>query len=68
MRVSNDCPRPGFENGDSDDLVPVPPAAHFPVRPIQDELTGLVMNIVTPPISESNAYPVMVYIHGGSLL
>ncbi|CAK38346.1 hypothetical protein CBS115989_2251 [Aspergillus niger] len=69
-KLGNDCPRPYSEGDDSDDLVPVPPAAHFPVLPKTDELTGLVMNIVIPfaPTSKKRSLPVMVYVHGGSLL
>jgi carboxylesterase type B len=48
----------------------VPPAAHFPHTPEVDELNGLVMNIVVPPVSQFGIkkLPVMVYVHGGSLL
>ncbi|GLA74415.1 hypothetical protein AtubIFM55763_005657 [Aspergillus tubingensis] len=69
-KALNDCPRPYSEGDDSDDLVPVPPPAHFPVTPKTDELTGLVMNIVIPfaPASDRRSLPVMVYVHGGSLL
>jgi hypothetical protein len=38
--ISNDCPMPGLL--DSDDLVPVPPAAHLLWPPPVDELSGLV--------------------------
>lgn len=59
-----------FDGDDADDLVPVPPAPHFPNTPPVDELHGLVMNIVVPPSppAGASAYPVMVYVHGGSLL
>lgn len=48
----------------------MPPPAHFPDTPKTDELTGLVMNIVIPfaPASDRRSLPVMVYVHGGSLL
>lgn len=67
--LRNNCPHPESEEG-TDDLVPVPPAAHFAYPPKVDELTGLVMNIVVPPkpITPDKRYPVMVYVHGGSLL
>ncbi|KAL4981383.1 Alpha/Beta hydrolase protein [Aspergillus falconensis] len=69
-KLGNDCPRPYSEGDDTDDLVPVPPAPHFPDPPRTDELTGLVMNIVVPfgPTSNHQKFPVMVYVHGGSLL
>ncbi|KAL6230956.1 hypothetical protein BDW75DRAFT_234005 [Aspergillus navahoensis] len=69
-KLGNDCPRPYSEDDDTDDLVPVPPAPHFPDPPKTDELTGLVMNIVIPfgPTSNNQKLPVMVYVHGGSLL
>jgi carboxylesterase type B len=62
------CPSP-ISNGedDSDDLVPVPPAAHFPDIPEVDELNALVLNVVIPS-TRSKKLPVMVYVHGGSLL
>ncbi|OOQ84833.1 acetylcholinesterase [Penicillium brasilianum] len=68
---SNDCPMPGLIDGDnSNDLVPVPPAAHLLWPPPVDELSGLVMNIVIPRAFDtaSNRLPVFVYVHGGSLL
>ncbi|PYI10914.1 alpha/beta-hydrolase [Aspergillus sclerotiicarbonarius CBS 121057] len=69
-KLGNDCPRPCSEGDDTDDLVPVPPAAHFPDPPERDELTGLVMNVVIPlaPTTNTRKLPVMVYVHGGSLL
>ncbi|OOF91807.1 hypothetical protein ASPCADRAFT_56735 [Aspergillus carbonarius ITEM 5010] len=69
-KLGNDCPRPYSEGDDTDDLVPVPPAAHFPHPPETDELTALVMNVVIPfaPTVKSQNLPVMVYVHGGSLL
>ncbi|BCS27818.1 uncharacterized protein APUU_60866A [Aspergillus puulaauensis] len=68
-RLGNNCPHPTSED-ESDDLVPVPPAAHLKNPPRVDELTGLVMNIAIPPKSTNpeKKYPVMVYVHGGSLL
>lgn len=67
--IRNNCPHPASED-ESDDLVPVPPAAHFAYPPRVDELTGLVMNIAIPPklTNPEKKYPVMVYVHGGSLL
>ncbi|KAJ5757973.1 uncharacterized protein N7511_006667 [Penicillium nucicola] len=69
-KLGNNCPSPITEGDDADDLVPVPPAAHFQASQIVDELSGLVMNIVIPhaPRRNDNPLPVMVYIHGGSLL
>lgn len=51
-------------------FVPVPPAAHLSYPPEVGELTSLVMNIVIPskPKNPNQRYPVMVYVHGGSLL
>ncbi|KAH8698738.1 Alpha/Beta hydrolase protein [Talaromyces proteolyticus] len=69
--LRNDCPRPESSGeNDSDELVPVPPAPHFPGKPTVDELSGLVMNIVLPAAAATSAkkFPVMVYVHGGSLL
>ena len=65
---SNDCPRPGFDEGEDGILTPVPPPPHFERRPIQDEFSGLVMNIVAPSLRSEELVPVMVYVHGGSLL
>lgn len=65
---SNDCPRPGFDEGEDGPLTPVPPPLHFAKRPVQDELSGLVMNIVAPILKDDELVPVMVYVHGGSLL
>ncbi|KAJ6104532.1 hypothetical protein N7523_010852 [Penicillium sp. IBT 18751x] len=68
-RLGNDCPSPILEGDDSDDLVPVPPAAHFTHPRQVDELSGLVMNIVVPSAFKDNTkLPVFVYVHGGSLL
>ncbi|OOO09570.1 Carboxylesterase type B [Aspergillus oryzae] len=66
-KLGSDCPRPRIEGDDSDDLVPVPPTGHFG-EPQTDELSGLVMNIVLPCAPGSQKFPVMVYVHGGSLL
>ncbi|KAE8389309.1 ankyrin repeat-containing domain protein [Aspergillus alliaceus] len=55
------------EGDDSDDLIPVPAATHWP-PPETGELSGLVMNIVLPSAPGSRKFPIMVYIHGGSLL
>lgn len=68
FNYSNDCPRPGFDEGEDGLLTPVPPPSHFERRPIQDELSGLVMNIVAPSLPCEQLVPVMVYVHGGSLL
>lgn len=70
MGFRNDCPRPNLDEDGSDDLVPVTPAPHFPDQPKIDELTGLVMNIVLPsaPIAGGHKYPIITYVHGGSLL
>lgn len=57
------------DGDDSDDLVPVPPAAHFSHPREVDELSALVMNIVIPrPFKDTKPLPVFVYVHGGSLL
>ncbi|GAQ10058.1 para-nitrobenzyl esterase [Aspergillus lentulus] len=68
-KLGNSCPHPEPDE-ETNDLVPVPPAAHFSYPPEVDELTGLVMNIVIPskPNNPDKRYPVMVYVHGGSLL
>jgi carboxylesterase type B len=59
-----------IEGDDANELVPVPPSAHLPTTQSVDELSGLVMNIVTPNLSTPTAsnLPVFVYVHGGSLL
>ncbi|RAK95303.1 acetylcholinesterase [Aspergillus ibericus CBS 121593] len=69
-KLGKDCPRPYSDGDDTDDLVPVPPPSHFPDPPETDELSALVMNIVIPFVPTSNGpkVPVMVYVHGGSLL
>ncbi|KAL3457552.1 Alpha/Beta hydrolase protein [Aspergillus heterothallicus] len=66
-KLGSDCPSPIIEGDDSNDLVPVPPTPHFS-KPVVDELTGLVMNIVIPSAPRGERLPVMVYVHGGSLL
>ncbi|KAF4256246.1 hypothetical protein CNMCM8812_008764 [Aspergillus fumigatus] len=68
-KLGNSCPH--SESGeDTNDLVPVPPAAHLSYPPEVGELSSLVMNIVIPskPKNHNQRYPVMVYVHGGSLL
>ncbi|KAJ5108058.1 hypothetical protein N7456_004733 [Penicillium angulare] len=69
-KMGNDCPSPMTDGDDADDLVPVPPAAHFSEPRSVDELSGLVMNIVIPHEFKEDAQslPVFVYVHGGSLL
>lgn len=57
-----------IEGDDANELVPVPPSAHLPTTQAVDELSGLVMNIVTPNIPNHKKLPVFVYVHGGSLL
>lgn len=66
-KLGNDCPNPETEGDDFDDLVPVPPFAHFN-RPLVDELSALVMNIVLPPAGSVTMAPISAYVHGGSLL
>ncbi|RHZ65808.1 uncharacterized protein CDV56_102899 [Aspergillus thermomutatus] len=67
-KLGSDCPRPYFEGDDGDDLVPGPPNPSFPEPPKTDELDGLVMNIVLPFPPSERKVPVLVYVHGGSLL
>ncbi|KAJ5949112.1 hypothetical protein N7454_000696 [Penicillium verhagenii] len=69
-KLGNDCPSPIVDGDDSDDLVPVPPPAHFNQSRSVDEQSALVMNIVIPYSLKPNAesLPVFVYVHGGSLL
>ncbi|KAJ6017800.1 hypothetical protein N7451_001179 [Penicillium sp. IBT 35674x] len=69
-KLGNDCPSPIIDGDDSDDLVPVPPAAHFSHPRSVDELSALVMNIVIPHSlrEDGQGLPVFVYVHGGSLL
>ena len=61
-----DCPSPSEAEGNSD-LVPVPP---FPLfnHPVTDERKALVLNVVVPPCAEKQGLPVMIHVHGGSLL
>lgn len=65
----NDCPSPRVEGDDADYLVPVPPAKHH-TETKTAELSALVMNIVVPcaPSIQLARHPVLVYVHGGSLL
>ncbi|KAJ5778141.1 hypothetical protein N7520_001387 [Penicillium odoratum] len=68
-KLGNDCPSPIVEGDDADDLVPVPPPAHFSDSRVVDEKSALVMNIVIPHSwNPDKSYPVFVYVHGGSLL
>lgn len=41
---------------------------HFTTPPVEDELHSLVINVTIPPDTNIGSCPVMVYIHGGSLL
>lgn len=61
------CPHPEFEGDDIDELTPVPPFPHFNT-PLVDEKNALVMNIVLPPLLVPGPHPILVYVHGGSLL
>ncbi|RSL82898.1 hypothetical protein CEP51_004838 [Fusarium floridanum] len=65
-KLGSSAPNPPEYNGD-DPLVPVDIAPHFE-EPPEDELNCLVMNITTPSTDPGTKLPVMVYIHGGSLL
>jgi carboxylesterase type B len=56
-----------IESDDANELVPVPPSTHLPTTQAVDELSGLVMNIVTPNLP-NRQLPVFIYVHGGSLL
>jgi carboxylesterase type B len=51
-------------------FIPVPPNPNFPRHPEVDEKTALVMNVVVPqhPRLEGEKFPVLAWIHGGSLL
>ncbi|KAG8170050.1 hypothetical protein KVR01_000795 [Diaporthe batatas] len=49
------------------ELVPVPRIPHFK-DDVEDELKCLNLNIVLPPAAQTKSLPVMVWIHGGSLL
>lgn len=60
------CPQPPQYTWGSE-LVPVPPIPHFK-EDIEDELNCLNLNIVLPDASRTKNLPVMVWIHGGSLL
>ncbi|KAL1875846.1 hypothetical protein Daus18300_003037 [Diaporthe australafricana] len=60
------CPQPPEYTWGSE-LVPVPPIPYFN-KDVEDELNCLNLNIVLPPASHTKNLPVMVWIHGGSLL
>lgn len=67
------CPRPQVSDHDSspsNPFIPVPPNPNFPREPKVDEKTALVMNIVIPqhPAPDGKKFPVLAWIHGGSLL
>ena len=51
---------------EEDFLVPVPPNPYFEA-PKTDEKSALVLNVVMPPPSKEKK-PVLLYVHGGSLL
>lgn len=64
-------PRPQGPGYNSTNIfIPVPPNPNFPLQPGVDEKTALVMNIVVPqyPCPEDKKFPVLAWIHGGSLL
>ncbi|KAH6718645.1 acetylcholinesterase [Leptodontidium sp. MPI-SDFR-AT-0119] len=65
-KLGNDCPMP-LDDDEGDLLTPVPLFSHFTLPPV-DEKTSLVMNITMPPFEAEAAHPIMVYVHGGSLL
>lgn len=64
-KLGANAPSPFAADSDSD-LVPVPAFSTFD-QSITDEKSALVANIVVPANVET-AVPVMVYVHGGSLL
>lgn len=51
-------------------FIPVPPNPNFLRHPEVNEKTALVMNVVVPqhPRLEGEKFPVLAWIHGGSLL
>jgi carboxylesterase type B len=66
-------PRPhvaGHDSSPFNPFIPVPPNPAFTSTPRVDERTALNLNIVIPhhPILEGRKFPVMAWIHGGSLL
>lgn len=65
-RSSPICPQPPQYTWGSE-LVPVPPIPYFK-EDVEDELNCLNLNIVLPQASQTGKLPVMVWIHGGSLL
>ncbi|KAH8649974.1 Alpha/Beta hydrolase protein [Xylariales sp. PMI_506] len=50
-----------------DPIIPVGDIPHHGTAE-EDEMKCLVVNVTAPPIEPGKKYPVMVYIHGGSLL
>lgn len=67
------CPRPqvgGDDSSPENPFIPVPPNPAFTRQPQVDEKTALVMNIVIPqhPVPSGKKFPVLTWIHGGSLL
>ncbi|CEJ58900.1 hypothetical protein PMG11_07543 [Penicillium brasilianum] len=70
-QLGNDMPRPqGPGYNTTNVFIPVPPNPNFPRHPEVDEKTALVLNIVVPqhPRLEEEKFPVLAWIHGGSLL
>ncbi|KAF2994883.1 hypothetical protein E8E14_003096 [Neopestalotiopsis sp. 37M] len=66
-KLGSSAPNPPEYNQGTDVLIPVAKVPHFD-RPIEDELSCLVMSITAPPRVDGEKFPVMVYIHGGSFL
>ncbi|CAK7207922.1 hypothetical protein SEUCBS139899_010737 [Sporothrix eucalyptigena] len=62
------APQPPEYRGDDDPMVPVKRLSHFPHVPPEDEFGCLNLNVAMPPDSLPGPHPVMVWIHGGSLL
>lgn len=62
------APQPADTKEGEDLLMPVKPFPHFPTKVPEDEFECLNLNIAAPPDTIPGPHPVMIWIHGGSLL
>ncbi|KAJ5279784.1 acetylcholinesterase [Penicillium angulare] len=72
-QLGNNCPRPRVSDSDSNPtnpFIPVPANPTFTRQPVSDEQTALVLNVSTAHSldKQNQKLPVVVFVHGGSLL